>query len=102
MVYPVLNIMHLEPYRQSSSDLGPRHTKALGWLGFKELPEYNIEHVLQDCWRKARNERHIQEFLMRFMGYNASYDEWLTCKHLKNAPDILCECESLKAHGNHN
>ena len=88
-IHPVLNIAHLEPYHQSGLELGPRPTKPLGRLGFKDLPEYDVERILQDCWRKAKNRRHVPEFLVRFVGYDATYDEWLTRKQLKNAPEVL-------------
>jgi hypothetical protein len=41
----------------------------------------------KEKWIRARNSRRVQELLIRFTGYD--YDEWLTCKQLRNALDIL-------------
>ena len=98
-VYPVLNIVHLEPYRRSSLELGPRLNKPLGRSGFEVLPEYEVEHVLQE-WRRKKNGRRVPEYLTRFVGYDATYDEWLTHKQLKNAPDVLQDWESSLCHSN--
>ena len=99
-VYPVLNIAHLEPYQQSSPELGPRLNKRLGPFDFEALPEYEVERVLQERWRKAKNGRRVLEYLTRFVGYDATYDEWLTRKQLKNAPDVLQDWESSQRRSN--
>ena len=88
-IHPVLNMAHLELYRSSDPDLGERPVKNLNRADFTEIPEYEVEKILKDRWRKARNGRRTQELLTRFVGYDSSYDEWLTRRQLKNAPDIL-------------
>jgi hypothetical protein len=87
--HPVLNIAHLEAYALLDPQFGARLTRQLNRDDFKTIPEYEVECVLQECWKKGWNGKHIQELLTRFVGFDSSYDEWLTRRHLKNAPDAL-------------
>jgi hypothetical protein len=88
-LHPVLNLAHLERYHVSEDNLGDRPKKHLNRLDFSEVPEYEVESITQERWRKSRKGRRTQELLVRFVGYDSSFDEWLTRRQLKNAPDIL-------------
>jgi len=54
-IHPILNMAHLELYRSSDPDLGERPVKNLNRADFTEIPEYEVEKILKDSWRKARN-----------------------------------------------
>ena len=101
-LHPVLNIAHLKPYQWLSPELGPQLSKPLGHSDFKALPEFEVEHVLQEWRRKAKNGRQVPEFLTRFVRYDATYDKWLTCKQLKNTLDDLQDWESSQRRSNCN
>ena len=83
--------MHFEPYQQSSPELGPWLNKPLGHSDFEALPEFKVEQVLQEQRRKAKNGRQVPEYLIRFVGYDATYDKWLTRKATQECPRCLTE-----------
>jgi len=87
--HPVLSIAHLEPYYPSLESFGERPIKGLNRQDFEELPEYEVEKILSSKWSKARNGKRMELFKVRFFGYPPNYDERLTKRDLKNAPDIL-------------
>lgn len=95
-IHPVLNSAHLELYHSSDPSLGLRPTKSLARADFVDLPEYEVEKIIAERWRKSRNHRRVQELLTRFSGYDSSYDEWLPRKHLRNAPEILRDWDLRK------
>ena len=95
-LHPVLNVAHLEKYTTSDSSFGSRPTQRLGHDGFSELPEFEVEAIVGEHWRKAKNGRRVQELLTKFMGYDSSYDEWLPRRHLHNAPDLLRDWDRHK------
>jgi hypothetical protein len=66
--HPVLNIAHLEAYALLDPQFGTRSTQQLNRDDFKTIPEYEVECVLQERWKKGRNGRHIQELLTRLVG----------------------------------
>ena len=96
-LHPVLNIAHLKRYTSSDPIFGSRPVKNLRRADFTALPEYEVECVVKERWRKARNGRRVQQLLTRFVGYDASYDEWLSRSQLRNAPDILRDWDSRKS-----
>ena len=90
-IHPVLNLVHLEPYTPSDPALGSRPFKETSREDFNALPEFEVDSIIVERWRRARNGRRIQELLTKFTSYDSTYDEWLTRKQLKNAPDRLRE-----------
>ena len=76
-MHPVLNVSHLESYQQSTPKYGKHSAKHMHRADFTEVPKYEVEHIVAERWRKARNGRHVQELLTRFTGFNATYNEWL-------------------------
>ena len=50
-------------------------------------PEYEVDAILCHWWVGWRCT-HL-EYLVSFVGYNASHDEWLPAANLANALDIL-------------
>ena len=88
-IHPVLNIAHLEKYRDSPPEFGVRPQKSLNREDFDNLPEYEVERIVAERRKKGRNGRRILQYLTRFKGYSEDYDEWLTGNQLKNAPEPL-------------
>ncbi|KAG8903991.1 hypothetical protein FRC01_008900 [Tulasnella sp. 417] len=95
-IHPVINIAHLQPYRVSPPEFGERSRKHLNREDFEELPEYEVERIMDEKWedlpaRKGRRSRRIKRYLTRFVGYGPEWDEWLTSQDLRNAPAVMRE-----------
>lgn len=99
-MHPILNIAHLEKYNRSPEELGDRPTKNLNRSDFESLPEYEVEKIIMEKWRKGPRGRRVPLFKTRFIGYGPEYDEWLTLKDLRNAPLVLKEWETEKGRKN--
>jgi hypothetical protein len=87
--HPILNIAHLESYQNSPEEFGNRPRKHLNRDDFEEMPEYEVEKIIDQKWSKSRSGRRNLLYKVRFIGYSPNFDEWLTRKDLKNAPEIL-------------
>ena len=90
-MHPVLNVSHLEPYQRSNPKFGERPLKHLNRADFTEVPEFEVERIVVERWRRSRNGRRVQELLTRFTGYDSTYDEWLPHRNLRNAPEVLLD-----------
>jgi len=90
-MHPVLNISHLEKYIHSPKEFGKQSVKHLNQVDFTKILEYEVETILSSRWCAARNGRKIEELLIKFVGYDSSFNEWLTRQQLKNAPQKLQE-----------
>ena len=95
-MHPILNITHLEKYHSSPPEFADREMKHLNCADFEELEEFEVEKIISERKRKTRHGRHMQEFLTRFKGYSKDWDEWLTLRQLRNAPEILNAWETSK------
>jgi hypothetical protein len=96
-IHPVLNIAHLEKYNKSPEELGNRPTKRLSRKDFSELPEFEVEKIIGEKFRK-QGARRIKLFRTRFVGYGPESDEWLTSRQLKNAPEVMMRWEHRLDH----
>ncbi|SJL01039.1 uncharacterized protein ARMOST_04355 [Armillaria ostoyae] len=91
-MHPIINIAHLEKYQPSTPDLGIRPTRNLNRLDFEELPEMEVERIVNERMFKAPGKhQRIKKFRVRFKGLPANEDEWKTLGELKNAPMVLQE-----------
>lgn len=89
-MHPIINIAHLEKYQPLTPDLGTRPTRDLNCSDFEELPEVEVEKILNERMFKAPGKhRRVKKFQVRFKGLPASEDEWKTSSELKNAPLVL-------------
>ena len=99
-IHPVINIAHLEKYNSSPVEFGDRPTKPLSREDFKDLPEYEVEKIVAEKFKKKGNKR-VRLYKTRFTGYGPEADEWLTARQLKNAPDVLKQWQQFqKLNGN--
>ena len=53
-MHPVLNIEHLERYQESPEEFRERPKIRMNRLDFKELPEYQVDRIVAESWRKGR------------------------------------------------
>lgn len=86
---PIINIAHLEKYKESPDEFGERPNKRINRADFDELPETGVDRIVSERKKKGRSSRFITEYLIRFEGHNEDHDEWKTAIQLKNAPEVL-------------
>ena len=90
-IHPIINIAHLESYKQSPKEFGSRPSRRLQRADFEEEPEDEVEAILGERFRKIGKGRRIKEYHVRFKDQGPENDEWLPTKNLKNAPEILAD-----------
>ena len=95
-IHPILNIAHLEEYKQSPESLSNQPTKRLNHEDFNDLPEFEVEAIIGERLRKTRAGRRIREFKVRFTSYGPEFDEWLPPRNLRNAPELLAHWQATK------
>ncbi|KAG8720625.1 hypothetical protein FRC09_009238 [Ceratobasidium sp. 395] len=90
-IHPVINITHMEPYNkyEGTTERPKRH---LDRADFEEVPEYEVEKIIDERWVK-KGKRKQKQYLTRFVDYSPQWDEWLSRQKLTNAPMILKEWE---------
>lgn len=96
-MHPVLNIEHLEKYKESPSELGERPQLKTNRLSFDALPEYEVDKIVAERTCKGKNGRKIPIYRLRYTNYGPESDTWETKQNLKNAPEVLREWEKFKA-----
>ena len=96
-MHPVLNIEHLEKYQESPDKFGERPKIRMGRMDFEELPEYQVDRIVSESWRKGRNGKRIPIYRVRYTGYGPEADTWEPRQNLKNAPMVLKEWTDNKA-----
>ena len=94
-IHPIINIAHLQPYQTSPPEFGERPKRAMNRDDFDARPEVEIERILAERWRK-RGKRRIQQFQVRWKGFDADHDEWLPKHALRNAQAVLQEWPDTK------
>lgn len=88
-IHPIINIAHLERYRQSPPEFGDRPTKNLNRADFEELEEHPVDAIVAERLRKIPRGRRVREYKLRWEGYGPEFDEWVPARRLQNAPLIL-------------
>jgi hypothetical protein len=90
--HPVINIEHLEPYKESPAELGNRVQRGARRDAKHEAKEeFEISEILDDRV-KGKNRK---EYLVRYSGYGSDEDRWLLAKHI-NAPELMRSYKSKK------
>ena len=85
-LHPVFNVSVLKRYEgQLLSHPDP--------IELYTSPEFEVEAILHHRW--VGSHRSKLEFLVSFLGYNSSHNEWLLASHLANAPNILTAYKAL-------
>ena len=85
-LHPVFNVSILKHYEgQVLSPLDP--------IELDTGPEFEVEAIL--CHRWVSRCQSKLEFLVSFLGYDYSHNEWLPATHLANAPHILTAYKAL-------
>ncbi|THH19755.1 hypothetical protein EUX98_g8715 [Antrodiella citrinella] len=94
----------LQSYTPSPDEFGKRPVKIMNRADFETLPEEEVETIIGETWKKARNGRRIKLYRTRFID---GEDRWLTRNELRNAPEILADWDmkntsnSKQPQGNH-
>ncbi|RDB19235.1 hypothetical protein Hypma_013490 [Hypsizygus marmoreus] len=83
-MHPVINLEHLKLYRPSNPELGERTIMPSTW-DFLASEEYEVEAILGHrlTGKKSGNRR---LYLVRWRGYDATEDSWVTEYDIRNAP----------------
>ena len=66
-------------------------------MDFKELPEYQVERIMAESWRKGRNGKQIPIYRVQYTDYGPEADTWEPRQNLKNTPAVLGEWINNKA-----
>lgn len=94
-MHPVLNIEHLRRYRPSPEQFGERTQLPPTRDLLDADEEYEVEAILGHklTRRKKGNNR---MYLVRWRGYEASEDSWISEYDLRNAPELKQEYHALR------
>ena len=85
--FPVFNIDHLKPYRESSVGNQVERAQLPETRGDEmESEEYEVEEVVDHKWDKRKKKR---VYKVRWVGYGPFYDTWQTETDLRNADEFL-------------
>ena len=85
-LHPVFNVSVLKRYEgQVLSPPDP--------IELDTGPEFEVEAILHH--RRVGRRWSKLEFLVSFLGYDSSHNEWLPASHLANAPNILTAYKAL-------
>jgi hypothetical protein len=95
--FPVFNIEHLKPYKESPKDLGERSTMLDTRDHKVASEEYEVDQIVGYRYDKRKKTK---SWLVRWKGYDAQHDTWQTQRDLKNAPEMIREySKSLRSRG---
>lgn len=94
-IYPIINVEHLGKYHDSPQKFGQRPKKRLNRTDFDELPEMEVEKIVDESFRYGRRHdskrKRYPIYRVCFIGIPAEEDDWKTEAELRNAPEILGE-----------
>ena len=85
-LHPVFNVSVLKRYERHV--LSPPDP-----IELDTGPEFEVEAIL--CHWQVGHHQSKLEFLVSFLGYDSSHNEWLPALHLANAPHILTAYKAL-------
>src|SRR5258705_214835 len=88
-IYPVFHAALLTPYRETDLH-GPNDTRPPPDL-IEGEEEYEVEAIL--AYRKSSNRL---QYLVKWKGYDTSYNSWEPEKNLTNAEEILKEYKTRR------
>ncbi|QRW17991.1 Retrovirus-related Pol polyprotein from transposon [Rhizoctonia solani] len=102
-IHPIINIAHLESYKASPPEFGSQPTQNIPREDFQQMPEYEVERIVEERTIKKGNKR-IRQYKIRWLGYSSEHDRWRTEKELRNAPEVIKEWKRTSGstiHPNH-
>jgi hypothetical protein len=86
--YPIFNLDHLKPYKESPPEIGKRSIMEDTRTNKLATEEYEVEKIVGDRYDKRRKQ---PTWLVRWKGFGPQYDTWQTRRDLRNAPEMLKE-----------
>lgn len=89
-MHPVFNLQHLKRYHPSPPRFGERETLQDPRMVGQKENEYEVESILghRDVKRKGKM---IRQYRIRWKGYDATEDKWVSETALRNAPVLKRE-----------
>jgi hypothetical protein len=95
-MHPVLNIEHLEPYKISPKEIGPRVKRGVR-RDVRHEPKHEAEIVaiLDDRLVASGKDKLKREFLIQFTGESENEAQWKLQAHI-NAPELMRAYTSQK------
>jgi hypothetical protein len=91
--FPVFNLDHLKPYKESPEEFGARSLMADTRDNKLATKEYEVEKIVGD---RYDNRRKTRMWLVRWKDYGAQFDTWQTHKDLRNTPEMIKEYPKSK------
>jgi hypothetical protein len=68
-IHPVINIAHLDSYKQSPQELGDRPNVHIPRKDFEDMPEYEVDDII-DEHDHLEGSRKIKQYQVRWVGYS--------------------------------
>jgi hypothetical protein len=85
--FPVFNLDHMKPYKESPERFGDRTTMP-ELRDRAESEEYEVEKIVGKKYDKRR-KTHL--WLVRWKNYGPQFDSWQSTRDLRNAPEMMRE-----------
>ncbi len=93
-IHPVINRAFLEAYHPPPAEFSNnRPKKPFQREHFDAQPEFEIERIIDERMSRGQRGMRIRKYRVRWVGYDETYDEWLTRAQLRNAPGTLRDWE---------
>ncbi|QRW26688.1 Retrovirus-related Pol polyprotein from transposon [Rhizoctonia solani] len=89
--------------KASPPEFGSRPTQNIPREDFQQMPEYEVERIVEERTIKKGNKR-IRQYKICWLGYSSEHDRWRTEKELRNAPEVIKEWKRTSGstiHPNH-
>ena len=80
--HPVINIAHLESYREAEEITMNCHSLSSLRKNFDELEEFEVKQIIDSRYVKGPKGRRLKKYKVRWKGYEPKYDEWETLQYL--------------------
>ncbi len=84
--FPIFNLDHIKPYKESSEEWGSRSSLSDTREGRIESEEYEVDRIVAKRFDKRKKQ---DVWLVRWKNYGPQFDTWQTRRDLRNAPELL-------------
>lgn len=91
--FPIFNYDHLKPYKEPTTEFGPRLTLPDTRTRKPATEEYKVEKIVGKRFDKGRKQN---LWLVRQKNYGTQHDSWQTRKDLNSAPEMVRVFEKVQ------